>query len=68
MSKPYVLNEKQRNQAQSKWMAAQLAQKEFQTFMAGMMAGLGLDGDWNLNTDTWTFEPIEKPKEKAIGE
>ena len=61
----YTLNDKQRSRAQEKLLAAQLAQKDFQTYMEGLMAGVGLDGNenWNLDVNTWTFEKIEKPKE-----
>mgnify|MGYP001598736762 CR=1 FL=1 len=37
-----------------------VAQLQFQSFLDGCKEGLGLEGNWNLDTNTWTFILVEK--------
>ena len=46
-------------------LAIQVAQRELNVFVQGYMQGLGLRGDYNLDTATWTLKRVpkkEKPK------
>ena len=60
----HKLNDKQRMLAQERLVIVQRVQRDFQVYMEGLMAGIGLNGDeeWKLNINTWTFEKVEKPK------
>ncbi len=66
MSKLVKLTDKQRAVAQEKFAVVQRTQRDFQVYMEGLMAGLGLDGNWRLNINTWTFEKTKKPKVKGV--
>jgi len=35
-------------------LKAQIAQTELQHYLNGCLQGMGLKGDWDINTDTWT--------------
>ena len=39
------------------------AQGNFQMYIQGCKDTLELEGDWNLNTQTWEFEPMKKKDE-----
>jgi len=55
-----------KTKAQAWAMAKTLADTRLQSFLEGCMEGLGLEGDWDLDTNTWTFTQIpNKPKEKV---
>lgn len=60
----HKLNDKQRMLAQERLVIVQRVQRDFQVYMEGLMAGIGLNGDkkWQLNINTWAFEKVEKPK------
>ena len=69
--KPVKLNDKQRTTAQGKLLTIQIAQQDLNTYVQGLMEGLGLEGRWNLNTSDWTFTEmppktaeVTKPKEE----
>ena len=47
---------------QAKMIAVEIAQKELNSYLAGYMQGLGLEGSWNLNTTTWIFEKTKEVK------
>lgn len=49
--------------AQMKLLLAQTAQKEFLAYIEGCMTGMGLDGDYNLDTQKWVFVPRPKSEE-----
>lgn len=40
-----------------------MADMQFQAYVQGVFDALGLEGDWNLDVNTWTISPIEKPPE-----
>ena len=45
--------------------AKSLADTRLQAFLEGCMSGLGLNGDWNLDTRTLTFLKMPKPKKEG---
>ena len=49
--------------AQNLLSAARQSQSQFRVYIEGCKDTLGLEGDWNLNTQTWEFEPV-KPEKK----
>ncbi len=49
--------------AQTLATAKSIADIRLQSFLEGCMSGLGLKGDWNLDTNTWTFTQMPKPQE-----
>lgn len=55
------MSERMKATALLKLLSAQAAQREFVAFVEGCKEGLGLDGDYNLDTAQWQFSPIEKP-------
>ena len=59
------LNDKMKTVAQGKLLTAQAAQQDFQSYVRGCMDGLGLNGDYNLNIQEWTFELVEKKGDSA---
>ena len=50
-------------QAQGLMMGKNLADVSLQKFLEGCKSGLGINGDWNLDTRTWTF--IKMPKKEG---
>ena len=50
-------------QAQGLMMTKNLADMALQKFLEGCKSGLGLNGNWNLDTKTWTF--IKMPKKEG---
>lgn len=42
------------------------AQKAFGTYAEGVKDGLGLDGDYNLDTKNWTFVQVDKEVQDAV--
>jgi len=44
-----------------------IADMQFKTYAQGCFDSMGLDGDWNLDTNTWTFVHITKPKPQPEG-
>ena len=47
---------------QGKLMAVQMTQRELSSYVEGCLQGLGLKGEWNLNTVTWSFEKAKEMK------
>jgi len=41
---------------------ARQAQERLNMYVQGCKEGMGLEGDYNLNTSTWEFEPMSKEK------
>ena len=41
-----------------------MADMSLYKFLEGCKAGLGLNGDWNLDTRTWTFIKMPKKEKK----
>lgn len=50
-------------QAQGLIMSKSLADIALQKFLEGCKAGLGLNGDYNLDTRAWTF--VKMPKKEG---
>jgi len=48
--------------------ASTQAKTKFQTYIQGCHDALDLEGDWNLNTQTWEFEPVEQTPKSSGGE
>ena len=48
--------------AQNMINSKSLMEAQIQGFFEGCMEGLGLEGDWNLDTKTWVFKQVPKPK------
>ena len=55
-----VLPKDAKERAQVLFSIATQAQDRFQVYIQGCKDTLNLNGDWNLNTRTWEFEPITK--------
>ena len=49
-----------RAKAQGLLSSVQSQQLSFQSYIQGCMDGMGLNGDWNLDTATWAFKKINK--------
>ena len=62
MSETVKVSAKVQEQAKSLLLAAQTANDRFRTYLEGCKDGLGLEGDWNLNTQTWEFTKVEGDK------
>jgi len=60
----HKLTEAQIGLVRAKLAAVNSFQRDLQLHLEGLASGLGLDKDtqWNLNQDTWTFEPKEEGK------
>ena len=64
--KSVVMPDEARAKAQILATTKTMADIQLQSFLEGCMAGLGLEGDWNLDTNTWTFTQMpEKPQEEG---
>ena len=44
-----------------------LAEMQFNIYVQGCFDALGLDGNWDLNTNTWTFVRLTKPESQPEG-
>lgn len=62
ISNTLVMSEKMKAGAQTRMAAMQTAQAILQSYVMGCRDALGLEGEWNLDTATWTFSKME-PKE-----
>ncbi len=61
------LNENQIAKARAKLQVVRLAQQDLETYLQGCMDGLGLNGEHQLDMQTWVFTPVKKeepPQEK----
>lgn len=58
--KSVKMSDNMRVKAEALATAKSLADLQLRAFLEGCMAGLDLQGDWNLDTSTWTF--IQMPK------
>jgi len=47
---------------------AALAQQEFQSFVRGVQLGMGLEGAWSLDTNTWEFTKVEPQEAEEVVE
>jgi len=62
------LPETVKKQAQVLLQTARQAQDTFAMYMHGCKDSMGLEGKWNLNINTWEFEPIvDKPEAEEAG-
>lgn len=53
--------------AQQLFQQKAIADMQFQIYVQGVFDSLGLDGNWNLDTNTWIISQLsEKPKEPDI--
>ena len=52
--------EKMKQTAQKLLAEAFNADARFRMYVQGCMDGLGLEGDWNLDTNAWTFTEMPK--------
>lgn len=62
MMEPIKLSRVIQEKAQSLMNQAQAAQVIFQTYIQGVMDAQGLDGNYNLDTNTWTLVPFDEPE------
>ena len=58
------LSPQMRNTAQLKKLVAEAAQRDFQSYLQGCIDALGLTGNYNLDTNQWTF--VLLPDEKSV--
>jgi len=57
------MSESMKAKAQSLMAESAMASTRLQMYIGGCKDGLGLEGDWNIDTQTWEFSPVPK-KEK----
>ena len=62
MTKPIKFPGKAKVKAQQLLQQKQIAEMQFGTYVQGVFDSLGIDGDWNLDVNTWMIAPIQKPE------
>jgi len=62
MMEPIKLSRIVEEKAKSLMSQAQMAQVIFQTYIQGVMDAQHIDGNYNLDTNTWTLVPFDEPE------
>ena len=62
--KTVKMPQEMRGKANNLWVQKGMLEIKFQSYIEGCKDGLGLNGDWNLDLGTWTFNPVPKKEGK----